>query len=193
MKPARRQSGQALVEFAITMPLFMMFVFVVIELSLVFVAYYSETRMARETARYLAVHSRLTDDSLSRPAACWPASATCVPSVLDHINQTMLPGLVGGTISAVTTDVTTGDSIATVGNMQVQWTPCTWNGTVCTYGGQGANPAGSARSAGSTLHVELQYNVSNLLFLPTTFRFGSLLTVAMPTGLPKYRVSVMVE
>ena len=44
MKPARRQPSQALVEFAITMPLFMMFVFVVIELSLIFVAYYSETR-----------------------------------------------------------------------------------------------------------------------------------------------------
>jgi Flp pilus assembly protein TadG len=192
MKSARRQSGQALVEFALTMPLFVMFVFVVIELALVFVAYYSETRMARETARYLAVHSRLTDDAASRPTSCLPASPPCVPSVLDHINQTMLPGLVGGTISAVTTDATTGDSVATVGNMHVQWTPCTWNGTVCTYAGQGTNPAGSARSAGSTLHVELWYDVSNLLFLPTNFRLGSL-TVAMPTGLPKYRVSVMVE
>ena len=192
MKLTRNQSGQALVEFSITLPLFVMFVFVVIELALVFVAYYSETRMARETARYLAVHSRLSDDALSRPAACWPASATCVPSVLDHVQQTMLPGLVGGTISAVTTDATTGDSVATVGNMTVRWTPCSWNGTVCTYAGQGTNPAGSARSPGSTLHVELQYNVSNLLFLPTTFRMGSL-TVAMPTALPPYRVSVMVE
>jgi len=92
----------------------------------------------------------------------------------------------------VTTDATTGDSVATVGNMRLQWTPCSWNGTICTYVGQGTNPAGSARSSGSTLHVELQYDVSNLLFLPTTFRFGSL-TVAMPTGLPEYRVSVMVE
>ena len=96
------------------------------------------------------------------------------------------------TISAVTTDATTGDSVATVGNMRLQWTPCSWNGTICTYVGQGTNPAGSARSSGSTLHVELQYDVSNLLFLPTTFRFGSL-TVAMPTGLPEYRVSIMVE
>src|SRR5438876_3641499 len=60
------------------------------------------------------------------------------------------------------------------GNMRVQWTPCSWNGTICTYAGQGTNPAGSTRSSGSTLHVELQYDVSNLLFLPTTFRFGSL-------------------
>ena len=182
-KPARRQSGQALVEFALTMPLFMLFVFVTIELALVFVAYYSETRMARESARYLAVHSRLTDDSASRPAGCSPASPPCVPSLLDHLSQTMLPGFVGGTPSAVTTDAATGDSVATVGNLHVQWTPCTWNGTVCTN---------SARSAGNTLHVELQYDVANLLFLPTQFRFGSL-TTTLPTGLPKYRVSVMVE
>jgi hypothetical protein len=192
MKPPRRQSSQALVEFALTMPMFVLFIFVVIELSLVFVAYYSETRMARETARYLAVHSRLTDDATSRPAACWPVSGTCTPSVLDHISQTMLPGLVGGTISSVTTDLPTGDSVATVGNMSVQWTPCSWNGTVCVYAGAGANPAGSARSAGSTLHVELQYNVANLLFLPTNFQFGAL-KVTLPTGLPKYRVSIMVE
>src|SRR5258708_31891570 len=100
MKPTRNQSGQALVEFSITMPLFVMFVFIVIELALVFVAYYSETRMARETTRYLAVHSRLTDDAASRPASSWPASATFVPSVVDHINHTILPGLISATISA---------------------------------------------------------------------------------------------
>jgi Flp pilus assembly protein TadG len=188
MRPARRQSSQALVEFAITMPLFMLFVFVVIELSLVFVAYYSETRMARESARFLAVHSRTMDDSVSRPTACtppaWPATTpVCAQSMTDHIQQTMLPGLIGGTPSAVTTDVPTGDSVATVGNMRIQWTPCTWNGTVCTA---------TSRSSGTTLHVELKYDVSNLLFLPTTFRFGSLVTT-LPTTLPPYRVSIMVE
>ena len=36
----RRDSGQALTEFAFVLPLFMLFVFSVIQLSLLFVAYY---------------------------------------------------------------------------------------------------------------------------------------------------------
>jgi hypothetical protein len=42
------------------------------------------------------------------------------------------------------------------------------------------------------MHVEMQYDISNLLFLPTNFRFGTL-QVKIPTGLPRYRVSLMVE
>jgi hypothetical protein len=103
--------------------------------------------------------------------------------MVDHVQQTLLPGMIGGTPSAVTTDIPTGDSLATVGNMHIQWTPCTWNGTVCTA---------AARNSGSTLHVELKYDVSNLLFLPTTFRFGSLVTT-LPTMLPPYRVTIMAE
>jgi Flp pilus assembly protein TadG len=162
----RRTGGQALVEFALTLPIFALVVFVVIQLSLLFIAYYSETRMARETARWLAIHSSTsTDDSLA-----------------SHVQSTMLPGLVTGTPS-VTVGTSYVDATATAGQMHVQYTPCVSNGTVCTH---------TNRAPGATLYVQMTYDVSNLLFLPSQFGFGSL-SVRLPTALPAYRVYVMVE
>jgi Flp pilus assembly protein TadG len=170
-----RQKGQALVEFALTLPLFMVFVFVTIELALVFVSYYSETRMTRETTRWLAVHSTSTNDS----------------ELAAHVQSTMLPGLVGATpVRTVTGDAATPTTY-TVGNMSVQFTPClpyldTTNATgtgVCTH---------LNRVAGATLFVQMTYDVRQLLFLPTNFRLGSV-TAQLPTALPPYKVSVMVE
>jgi Flp pilus assembly protein TadG len=162
-----RVKGQALVELAITLPLFVMVVFMTIELALLFVAYYSETSMARESARWLAVHSNTTvDDDLAA-----------------HVQLTMLPGLVNSTTHVTTSGTTSVDAVATVGAMTVRYTPCVSNQTVCTH---------NNRVAGATLYVEMSYDVSNLIFLPTTFRFGSLET-NVPTSLPAYRVYVMVE
>jgi Flp pilus assembly protein TadG len=174
MKARRRESGQALVEFAITLPIFMMFVFTVIELSLVFVMYYSETHVARESARWLAVNSRTTDDG---PGSSAPTD------LATHVKTTMEPGMISGAPTVVTPGDATHDAVWQVGQMQVTFTPCEWNGTVCTH---------AARAPGSTLYVTTSYNVANLLFLPTTFRLGSL-TTTLPTQLPAYTVHVMVE
>ncbi|GAC1324553.1 MAG: hypothetical protein NVSMB2_22730 [Chloroflexota bacterium] len=162
----RRLSGQALVEFAITLPLFALFVFTVIQLSLLFVAYYSETRMARETARWLAIHGQVTDDI-----------------VLGHVQNTMLPGLLGGTAVAQSGSTAT-DPIYMLGSgMTVTFTGCGVTSAPCTN---------SHRASGNILYVTMQYNAANLLFLPSTFRLGTL-TVSVPTTLPAYRVKVMVE
>ena len=75
----RRERAQALVEFAFTLPMFLMVAFSVIQMSLLFVAYYDETAMARETSRWLAVHADSTDNLVAQ-----------------HVFNTMLPGLVGG-------------------------------------------------------------------------------------------------
>ena len=154
-----------------TLSVFTIFVFVVFQLGLIFVAYYSETRMARETARWLAVNSRSTDDVY----------------VADHVQSTLLPGLAGGTPAAVSpANCTNGCSEYTVGGMDVQFTPCNYDSgnLVCTN----AN-----RSSGQTLFVQLQYNIARgVLFLPTSFRLGNLV-VQIPTSLPPYKVSLMVE
>jgi hypothetical protein len=39
----------------------------------------------------------------------------------------------------------------------------------------------------------MTYNASSLIFLPTTFRLGPWLNVAIPTSLPTYDYYVMVE
>ncbi len=167
MRP--RERGQALVEFAITLSVFSLFVMMVIQLGLLFVAYYSETRMARETARWLAVNSRTTTDDL----------------VATHVQNTMLPGLAGGSPGNQVTGNTSVDASVDVGSLHAQYTPCLSNGSVCTD---------ADRAPGATLYVQLQYDVagSHLLFLPTTFRLGSL-QVKVPTALPAYRVYVLVE
>jgi hypothetical protein len=161
---APRTRGQALVEFALALPLFTLFVFVVIELSLVLVSYYSETRMARETARWLAVNGKTIDSDLAL-----------------HVQNTMLPGLIGGVPSAVSDDNVT--AIYNVGKMQVKFMACGAASLPCTA---------TNRAPGTTLYVEMKYDVSNLLFLPTTFKMGALQT-SLPTVLPAYRVWVMSE
>jgi len=162
----RRARGQAIVEFAFTLPLFVLLVMVTFQLGLLFIAYYSETRMARETARWAAVHSKTIDDSV----------------LADHVNSTMLPGLVGGTPS-VTAGTSTVDATATVGKMTVHYTPCVLSSGICTR---------SNRVSGATLYVDMSYDVSNVLFLPTNWHLGSLV-VQIPTALPAYRVYMMVE
>jgi Flp pilus assembly protein TadG len=49
------------VEFALTMPLFLLWLFVTIQLGLVAVQYYSLVRVTRETVRWLAIHPDTTD------------------------------------------------------------------------------------------------------------------------------------
>ena len=42
----RRTKGQAIIEFALTLPLFVVLLMVTFQFGLLFIAYYSETRMA---------------------------------------------------------------------------------------------------------------------------------------------------
>jgi hypothetical protein len=149
---------------------------VTIQFALIFITYYSETRMARESARWLAIRATTTTDA----------------AFAQHVQQTMLPGLNGGTPTRQAPDASNpSDAYHKVGNMSVWFTPCMSSATaeipptagVCQH---------TDRAPGKTMHVEMQYDISNLLFLPTNFRFGTL-QVKIPTGLPRYRVSLMVE
>ena len=170
----RRQRSQALTEFALVLPIFVLFVMVIIQLSLMFITYYSETRMTRETARWLAVHATTTDDD----------------ALAAHVQGTMLPGLVNGTPSVTFGNATT-PAVATVGQMTVTYTPCEWSGgPVCHYPTTGTPRDG--RGAGQMIYVTMSYNAANLFFLPTTWHFGWLV-VSLPTTLPSYTVWVMVE
>jgi Flp pilus assembly protein TadG len=174
-----QERGQALVEFAFALPMFMMLVFVTIELGLVMVSYYSETRMARETARWLAVHSSATNDN----------------ELADHVRDTMLPGLAGGAWTSVQYGTASVPSRYTVGRMTVEFSPCLPNGSTA---GTASAAAGSGtcthanRVAGATLYVQMSYDVTPILFLQTNFQIGPLRTT-LPTQLPVYKVSVMVE
>jgi TadE-like protein len=171
----QRQGGQAIVEFAIAFPILAIFIFVVIQLALVLVTYYSETRVVRESARWLAVRSQTTDNDV----------------FAQHVEDSLLPGMVGAdaVLSACTAQelaedpACASDVVYQVGQMRVFFTPCAMSSGRCSH---------ADRFPGKTLHVAMRYNMQNLFFLPTDFRIGSL-SVRLPTQLPKYKVSVMVE
>jgi hypothetical protein len=51
----------------------------------------------------------------------------------------------------------------------------------------------TSRPAGVELRMRMQYNANSILFLPGAFRLGPWLNVAVPTSLPPYDYSIMVE
>jgi hypothetical protein len=51
----------------------------------------------------------------------------------------------------------------------------------------------ASRTAGTELRLRLAYDASTIIFLPANFRLGPFLNVAIPTALPPYDYSVMVE
>jgi hypothetical protein len=157
-----------LVEFSLALPLFLLFVFSVIQLSLMFIWFYSQTSIVRDTARWVAVHPNSLD-----------------VAVAVHVQQTLLPGMIGSTPVLLTAGSTTADTVYQVGNMRVWLTPCLPGGTptVCTH---------PRRAPGATLHVQMSYDMSNVLILPSSFQLGWM-SVTLPTALPSYTMYVMAE
>ncbi len=51
----------------------------------------------------------------------------------------------------------------------------------------------ASRTAGVQMQITLTYNASSIIFLPSNFRLGPWLQVALPTTLPPYTYFVMVE
>lgn len=51
----------------------------------------------------------------------------------------------------------------------------------------------ASRPVGTELRLRLVYDATSIVFLPSTFRLGSFLSVSLPTALPAYDYSVMVE
>ena len=172
----RAARGQALVEFAFAAPLFVAFVFVIIQIALIFIAYYSTAEIALRGARWLAIHPQSTDAQYGA-----------------YLETQLLPGMVGGAPSQVTAGTSANRSISPpdpgtpaevrLGALTVRYTACGQSGGFCTN---------VDRSPGSVLFVETRYDVSNWVFLPTTYNFG-LFTFTLPTSLPTYRVNKMVE
>ena len=70
-KPARRpnHSGQAMVEFALVSPVFLLFIFGIVDFGAFFTAQNSITDAARAGARYAAVHPSSWSNAAQAPAA----------------------------------------------------------------------------------------------------------------------------
>lgn len=95
--PLLQEEGQSLVEFAITFSILMGFVFMFIEVCLMFYTYCMISECAREGTRYAAVHG----------ATCQTAaSASCTAGASDinaYVGQLGYPNLANGTMLVSTT------------------------------------------------------------------------------------------
>lgn len=56
--------GQALVEFALVLPILVFFVFMALQVAMILGAYVSVIQLARHSARYVAVHAEMYDNEI---------------------------------------------------------------------------------------------------------------------------------
>lgn len=97
LKRARKEDGQAIIEAAITLPIVAAFVFVMIELCLMFYSYCMISETAREGTRYAIVHGSTC--TTSTKASC----AANASGINTYVSQVGWPNLGGGTLTPTTT------------------------------------------------------------------------------------------
>ena len=94
---AREQSGQSLVEFAITFSVLMGFVFAFVELCLMFYTYGMISESVREGSRYAAMHG---SSCVTAASVSCTATADSINTYVSHLGY---PNLAAGRMSVSTT------------------------------------------------------------------------------------------
>jgi hypothetical protein len=148
-------------EFALAWPVFALLALAAIQIGLLCYCYFSQSRMTRETARWLAINA--TDGVNASDA-----------QVAAHVQANVLPGLVGGPPHLVSAgDGQTHEAVYTVGKLTASFTACLPSGSpaVCNA---------LYRQPGHVVSVQLTYDVSDLIFLP----------LPLPHQLPPARISL---
>lgn len=111
---ARDQSGQTLIEFAITISVLLTAVFTLIELCLVFYTWSTISECAREGTRYAIVRgSTCVTAGTSGAGASCTASASAINSYVSSLGY---PNAGGGTMTVSTTYSSDGTTFSTSGN-----------------------------------------------------------------------------
>lgn len=95
------ENGQSTVEFALTMPILLAFIFGFIQICFAFYSHAYISELAREGCRYAAFHGPSCKTSAG--ASCEVTNTTgtsSYPSVQGYISEIGLPNLGGGTVSS---------------------------------------------------------------------------------------------
>ena len=111
---ARDNSGQSMVEFAVTLSVFLTAIFTLIEICLIFYTYSTISECAREGTRYAIVRGStcVTGGTTGAGASC-TATASAINSYVSSIGY---PNVGGGTMSVNTTYSADGINYSTTGN-----------------------------------------------------------------------------
>jgi hypothetical protein len=148
---------------AIVMPLIVGIVTVLFQFGILFVAYLSMVHEMRDIGRWIAVH----------------------PDTKDGINCATANSLWAQACSDVPTVVDANRITLSV--------IASGDGVTRSCAALDASSKCASRTAGSEIRLRLVYDAGSIIFLPSTFRLGPYLKVAIPTSLPAYDYSVMVE
>jgi Flp pilus assembly protein TadG len=101
LRSIRRENGQALVEFALILPLFLLIVVGIIQFALVLNFWFDLNRVANQGARWAVVNQWPVDPDGAGPRlgmapACsgslTPSPADCQPTLQEHLKQERLTG-----------------------------------------------------------------------------------------------------
>jgi hypothetical protein len=158
-----KRKAQSLVELAIILPLMVGIIAVLFQFGILFIAYLSLVHEMRDVGRWVSVHPDIIDGT-----SCASTNSLWALLCADA------PSVVDP--SRITLQVMpSADSVTR------DCTPALTNNRC------------PKRTAGSELKLRLVYDASTIIFLPTRFRLGPWLDVAIKSSLPPYDYSVMVE
>jgi hypothetical protein len=165
----RSNRAQALVETALVMPLLLGLVAILLQFGVLFISYLSLVHATRDIARFVAVHPDTVDGA---PAFPTPPCTTPVQanSLWEHV---------------CTYDVPTVINKLNIQDLPLASPAC----TALDASGHCPRPTGTA------ITINMSYDASSSIFLPTSVRWGSWLQFDVPASLRTmtYDYTVMVE
>ncbi len=173
---ARRQSGQNLLEFGLVLPLFVSILMVGLQLSILFVAQMAVIWLTQDMARYM---------SSGTPQQHWRFPDSCHIAYRNS-RLTGLPLIQQSNFKTVA--VPSGTPLPSGIGFDPPYTPGVVDCNTQSNNVPQPEDATPPRVRGSWITVSMQYNPTNLLFLPNTF-FG----VPVLQTLPLYSASKVME
>jgi hypothetical protein len=160
----RREDAQSLVEFALTLPFFMMLMMVAVQLSLLTMAQLAVIWLATDNVRHAATSTAGVGDNWSVADSCQTTYRNSkLPSILTAANFSTF-------------------------SFNPPYTPTTTNCANASLNVPQPGAVTPPRVRGGGLRLTIQYNPTNLIFLPTAF-FG----IPIRTTLPSYTAAAMME
>ncbi len=155
----RRESAQTLAEFGLVVPFFLAAMMAALQLSLLLMAQLAVIWITTDNIRHAATSTTGVGDN-------WALADSCQTTY----RNSKLPAI-----------------IQTANITQYQFSPAYSPSTVNCSNASANSPA-TTRVRGDVLHLTMQYNPTNLIFLPTTF-----LNIPIRTTLPAYTAAAMME
>ncbi|HZT06824.1 MAG TPA: TadE/TadG family type IV pilus assembly protein [Chloroflexota bacterium] len=168
-----RSRGQALVEFALMLPIIVFFGLALLQLIILFLTYLSVLNITRDAARWVAVHPHNTDDTnIAQIVARIPSNLTAaqMPKATCPSSGIPNPGLKGIQICppCMTVDPILG----------------------CV---DAANQPIRVAARNDVISVTVSYDAGPNIFLPHVFGIPGRFQVGIPTSLPSYTMYMLAE